>query len=495
MGGEMSNLPNHDLNTAAKGPRDFDPSTPASVRSATWARIRHFTGLDRAIGFTVLARGWSTLAGVVTVLLIARFLSPAEQGYYYTFSSLVALQIVFELGFSFVILQLAAHERAQLHILATGEISGEFVAHSRLASVLQKSVRWYSVAALIMAVSLLPAGFYFFSVHQHAAENVVWKLPWICVVLAATFTFQMDPVFSFLEGCGLVSDVAHMRFGQAAAGSLLAWAALVLHHGLFAPAMVITGQVMVGGVFLLSKRSLLLPLLRRKTGPNAIGWRREIWPFQWRIAVSWFCGYFIFQLFNPVLFAYQGAAAAGRMGMSLSIATALSAVALAWMSTKASPFGNMIALGDFASLDRIFFRTLVQSSILFVFGGMILLTALVIVEHRLPHLASRVLSAPIFALLLLTALLNHIIFSEALYLRAHKKEPFLFLSILVAILTGSSTLVTGKLWGADGVAIGYFLCSGVFGSAYGTFIFVTLRRKWHKFKLSASVEEPTTAGF
>jgi hypothetical protein len=482
----MNNLPNRDVDIA-----DFDTTPPVSVRPARWARVRHFTGLDRAIGFTVLARGWSTLAGVVTVLLIARFLSPAEQGYYYTFSSLVALQIVFELGFSFVILQLAAHERAQLTILATGEISGKFVAHSRLASVLQKSVRWYSVAALLMAVSLLPAGFYFFSAHQHISENVAWKLPWICVVLAATFTFQMDPVFSFLEGCGLVSDVAHLRFGQAFAGSLLAWAALILHHGLFAPAMVITGQVMVGGVFLLSKRGLLLPLLRRKTGPNAIDWRQEIWPFQWRIAVSWFCGYFIFQLFNPVLFAYQGAAAAGRMGMSLSIATALSTVALAWMSTKASPFGNMIALGDFASLDRIFFRTLAQSSTLFVFGGMILLTILAIVEHRLPHLASRVLSPSIFALLLLTALLNHIIFSEALYLRAHKKEPFLLLSILVALLTGSSTLVTGKFWGANGVAIGYFLCSGVFGTAYATFIFVTLRRKWHKF--SISVEEPTAA--
>jgi len=50
-------------------------------------------------------------------VVIARFLTPSEQGYYYTFNSLVALQIVFELGFSFVILQLAAHERAQLSFL------------------------------------------------------------------------------------------------------------------------------------------------------------------------------------------------------------------------------------------------------------------------------------------------------------------------------------------------------------------------------------------
>src|SRR4029077_15389254 len=107
--------------------------------SSRVGRVRHWLrtvlGLDRAIGFTVLARFWSSAAGLVTVALIARFLSPAEQGYYYTFGSLVALQIVFELGFSFVILQLASHERALLSISSNYEISGDAIAHARLSSV------------------------------------------------------------------------------------------------------------------------------------------------------------------------------------------------------------------------------------------------------------------------------------------------------------------------------------------------------------------------
>src|SRR6202040_761144 len=103
---------------------------------------------DRAVVFTILARGWTSLAGVGTLALIARFLSPPEQGYYYTFYSLVALQIVFELGFSVVILQTASHEAAHLTIAADGTITGPVAAHARLASVLQKSVRWYSIAAV-----------------------------------------------------------------------------------------------------------------------------------------------------------------------------------------------------------------------------------------------------------------------------------------------------------------------------------------------------------
>jgi hypothetical protein len=451
----------------------------SSAHNSFFSRLKYSIGLDRAIAFTILARGWGSLAGVVTVLLIARFLTSVEQGYYYTFSSLVALQIVFELGFSFVILQLAAHERAHLQIQTDGTIAGDLVAHSRLASVLQKAVRWYTTGAVLMAAVLLPVGFYFFQSHRQPGIPVSWQLPWVAVVLAATLTFQMDPLFAFLEGCGRIPQVACMRFTQAFAGSLMAWAALATNHGLFAPAMIIGGQAIAGACFLFSQRTLLMPLLRYNTTGHIVSWRREIWPFQWRIAISWLCGYFIFQLFNPVLFAYRGATEAGQMGMSLTIASALSTVAIAWMSTKASPFGTLVARHEFRTLDILFFRTLWQSALLLVVGVVVLLLGLAVVTQRFPHLAVRVLPLSIFAVLLATVFCNHLVFSEALYLRAHKREPFLPQSIAVGILTACSTLLLGKLWGAQGVTLGYFCTSGVFGLAFGTYIFITKRKQWH----------------
>ncbi len=443
-------------------------------------RLCHFLGIDRAIGFTVLARGWTIFGGLANVILIARFLSPSEQGYYYTFASLVSLQTLFELGFSFVVLQLAAHESAHLRFDTVGIIAGDELAHSRLASVLKTSVRWYSFAAVLMAIGLLSAGLYFFSIHESASSGPGWRLPWICVALAATLTFQMDPVFSFIEGCGFVSQVARLRLSQAVLGSLLAWTALLLHHGLFAPAAIIAGQATAGLVFLISRRRLLLPLLHRETGGQRISWSREIWPFQWRIAVSFLCSYFIQPLFNPVLFAYRGAAEAGRMGMSMSIATALGTVAYAWVNTKASPFGGMIARREYASLDRIFFRALIQSAILLLVGQTGVLLLFLTLQSYYPRLTSRVLPTPLFALVLITTFCAHILFCEAAYLRAHKREPFLVLSILVASLTAGTTLFAGKLWGATGIAIGYLLWGGIFYLGYGTVVFVKCRRVWHQ---------------
>ncbi len=446
-------------------------------RTRNW--LRTDIGIDRAIGFTILARGWASIAGLVTVALITRFLSPAEQGYYYTFGSLIALQIVFELGFSLVIMQMASHERAHLTFTVGGLISGDSVAHARLASVLQKTVRWYTSAAAVLAVFLLTAGSHFFSTHQHAGDNAAWHLPWYAAAIAATLTFQLDPILSFMEGCGFVPNVARLRFTQAITGSSLAWLALTLHHGLFAPAMIITGNASVAAIWLFSQRHILLPLLRHDVGEHRIHWTKEVWPFQWRIAVSWLCGYFIFQLYNPVLFAFHGAVVAGQMGMSLSLTGALSTVAVSWINTKAAPFGAMIARKEYQLLDRIFFQSLKQSFTVCLFGAFAVWLAVIYLNWAHIPLAHRVLDPTTLGLLLLTAPLNVIIFAEATYLRAHKQEKFLLNSVLGAILVGGSTYLLGKPYGAFGIVVGSILTGILMGLPLGTYTFIKYRRLWH----------------
>jgi O-antigen/teichoic acid export membrane protein len=446
-------------------------------------RIRHWLrnvlGLDRAIIFTVLARGWASLAGLVTVILIARFLSPAEQGYYYTYSSLVALQIVFELGFSFVILQMASHERAHLSISSNYEISGDPIAHARLASVFQKSVYWYAVAAVLLAVTLLLGGFHFFAVHQHSSQAVDWRLPWTMVAVTASITFQLDPVLSFLEGCGFVAKVARLRFAQAITGSFLAWMAFLAHHGLFAPAMMILGNVSASCLWLFGKRRLLLGLFRYRTAQHGVKWRKEVWPFQWRIAISWLSGYFIFQLFNPILFVYRGPVEAGRMGMSLSLASALQAIAISWLNTKSAPFGTMIAKKNYDELDRSFFQALKQSIVVFLAGATIIYCLSLYLTEAHIQFAQRILAPPILSILLLSTAINVTVFGQALYLRAHKQEKFLFNSVVGAILVASSTYFLGRSYGAAGMVIGNFVIALTFGLPSALFVFIKYRRAWH----------------
>jgi hypothetical protein len=442
--------------------------------------VRVCLGIDKAIAFTILARGWSSTAGLVTVALIAHFLSPAEQGYYYTFGSLIALQIVFELGFSFVILQMASHERAHLTFSTSGQISGDPVSHARLASVLQQTIRWYVTASAFLAAFLLATGSYFFSAHQAAGEHVSWHIPWYAAALAATLTFQLDPILSFMEGCGFVLHIARLRFTQAAAGSVLAWLALVVHHGLLAPAMIMTGNAAVASYWICRQRKLLLPLLRVCPGEHRIHWTTEVWPFQWRIAVSWLCGYFIFQIYNPVLFAFRGPVAAGQMGMSLTMANALSSVAISWVNTKAAPFGAMIARKQFAQLDHLFFQALKQAIGVCAVGALTVCLGVVYLNWAHIPFAHRVLDPLSFAMLLVSATMNIIVSAQGVYLRAHKQEKFLGLSVLGALLVGSSTYFLGKNYGAIGIVSGSLLSGLLMGLPLATYIFLKYRRIWHE---------------
>jgi O-antigen/teichoic acid export membrane protein len=451
-------------------------STP-SIKVKIW--LKDVVGLDRAIVFTIFARVWQSAAGLITIFLIAHLLSPVEQGYYYTFISLVALQIVFELGFSFVIQQMASHERANLDISPDYQVSGDPVAHARLASVLQKTVRWYSIAAVLMAGSLILAGFYFFSHHQRGSAEAGWKTPWCCVALAASLTFQIDPILAFLEGCGYVANVARLRMAQAILGSLLAWSALILHHGLYAPAMMITGIATAGIAWLYRRRHFLLSLLRHDPGEHLIEWRREVWPFQWKIAVSWISGYFIFQLFNPVLFAYRGAVSAGQMGMSLNVATALQTIAISWINTKSAPFGTMIARRQFVQLDKIFFKSLRQSITVCGIGALLLLAGLTLISHEGFAFAHRLLPPLDVGLLLCAVTTNIVVFAEALYLRAHKQEKFLLNSVLTALFVSVSTLYLGRLYGAGGMIVGYLITVVVISLGQGTYTFLKYRKIWH----------------
>ena len=52
-----------------------------------------FFGVDKAIGYSVLARVIQALGGVISLFFIALTLNINEQGFYYTFGSIIAIQI------------------------------------------------------------------------------------------------------------------------------------------------------------------------------------------------------------------------------------------------------------------------------------------------------------------------------------------------------------------------------------------------------------------
>jgi NADH:ubiquinone oxidoreductase subunit K len=442
-------------------------------------KIRQALGLDGAVAFTSLARVVSIAGSTLTVLLIVRFLSPVEQGYYYTLLSLVALQMVFELGFSFVVQQLAAHESVHLELREDGSVSGDPAAHARLASALQFSVRWYSVAAAAMGIILAPLGALFFARHAGpAAAHVAWQGPWLMAVAASMAGLWCIPFYSFLDGCGQVRAVAALRLRQALVGMGLAWTAMLLHHGLYSPALVIAGQVGTGLFFLAARRRLLVGLLVHRALDATIHWSRDVWPFQWRIAVSCMCSYFTMQVFIPILFALRGPVEAGQMGMSLSIAGYIAGLVLPWITTKTTPFGRLIAQREFRGLDRLFLRALGQALAVFAIIALVADAGAALLTVVAPRLAARMVSPQLFAVLVLAVGANFVVQSLGILLRSFKREPYLWQSLAVASLTLLLAVFTAPRWGNAGVTLSYLAATAGIGLPSALMIFARARRRY-----------------
>jgi hypothetical protein len=447
------------------------------------SKLAKFCGVDRAIAYTLVAKGFQVLAGPITLILIAYYLSPEEQGFYYTFASVVNLQIFFELGLSFVILQFASHEKAALTWINSQTLDGNPVAKRRLASLLKLAIKWYGITALLMVVILIPVGISFLSSNKSAID-VHWQSPWILMVISAGGMLFLSPLLSFLEGCGLVAEIAYMRVIQGLIGNLFLWSALILKNNLFAAAIPnLVGIAWIGSWLYRKYRYLFIDLLNHgkekstsiKHKNSEISWRNEIFPLQWKIALSWLSGYFIFFLFTPVLFKFYGPVVAGQMG----IASAIMGLSISWISTKSSPFGSLIAQKNYIKLDREFFPALWQASGVAAICSIIFLILVWTLKETHHPIAQRFIEFYPLTLLCITTVTNVYITGLSIYLRAHKQEPFLFLSIVNGILMCISTSFLGKFYGAMGMMLGYLAINMFLGVGYGTFIFTSKRKEWH----------------
>ncbi|MDD4760057.1 MAG: hypothetical protein PHU66_04505, partial [Bacteroidaceae bacterium] len=65
-------------------------------------------GIDKSIAYTSTARIIQAAGGVITALFIAKYLTKVEQGFYFTFGSILAIQTFFELGMNGIITQYVA---------------------------------------------------------------------------------------------------------------------------------------------------------------------------------------------------------------------------------------------------------------------------------------------------------------------------------------------------------------------------------------------------
>lgn len=395
--------------------------------------LARVAGVDFHVGTVLLFRFWSIAAGSLMLFAVPLWLTQVQQGYYYTFASVLALQVFFELGVNQVITQVVSHEAAHLETIAGGSMKGPSLHLGRLSSVVRLLHRWYLAAATLFLIVIGMAGTWFF---QNFAElgSSEWLLAWWLLVAASACNLYLSPSLAVLEGCGRVGQTARVRLLQSMAGYLLLWLGLAGGLGLYAIAAVPLAAAVGTAVWLKTHDHPLDWLIRHRPGDPAheVRWRTEILPFQWRIAVSWISGYFIFQLFTPVVFARHGAVEAGRIGIALSIFNAVLTLGVSWINARLPAMAAHIAHGRRQELNALFHGVLKRSILFTVAASFAVLSAVAALQALDVGAVGRIAGLPVLACLSAVAVANTFVSGAATYMRAHKEEPMLLVSVTTA---------------------------------------------------------------
>lgn len=441
-------------------------------------------GFDKAIFYSILARGWQLIIAPLSIIFIVKFFEPVQQGFYYLFNSIIALQLFFEMGLSFVIAQYTSHAFASLKWEHAGAVAGLHETVNNFHVFIIKSARWYLIACLLFVSIILPAGYEFLQ-HKSAANlNFSWKIPFTFLVVAAAMNLFLSPFFSILEGSGQVAEANKIRWLQNLVGSTLGLITLAMGGGLFMAAINLLTAFVIGIIWLsLKKPALFLNALKHclSVTPSFLtktfSWRQEIWPMQWKIALSWMSGYFISQLYVPILFYYHGPIVSGQLGLALSIGNILGIITMTWLNAKMPMLGKLAAEKNWRNFDTVFFRIFKQSLIVLTIAITLCLLTLAGLQYY--PAAKRIITLPQMTLLLLNTGLAHIIGCFAQYLRAHKQEPFVWLSVVGALLMTGVVLLAGKDYATSGVLAGSLLVNLVYGVPSALLLWHKLRIKWH----------------
>jgi hypothetical protein len=434
---------------------------------------------DRSVLYTLAYRGWQLLAGAVTLALLGRHLSPVEQGVYFTFASLTGLQVLFELGLSVVVAQFASHEMANLRWTA-GVLRGDVAAKARLRALVRGSLGWYGAAALLMLGVVAPLGTALMRMRPETAQVLNWPSSWLWLVAATAGLLAVSPLFAVLEGCDRVADVARFRVWHDVLGYGAFWAALVAGAGVAAyPILQLVRLALSAAWLTWETRAVWRDLACNAAAAIApLDWRGEVWPMQWRIALSWTSGYFIFQLVNPIAFASLGPVAAGQLGLTLALTGAVTNMAASWLTTRAPEFGQLIAGRRFADLDALFARSLRRALVVAAAGGVGVLGVVRLLPLWDEGWRARFVDPFAATLLALAAVANVAIVGIATYLRAHKEEPLVVNSVIGALLTPPALYAGAIAAGARGMAVAFALLTGGLGLAWAAWTFRARRQAW-----------------
>lgn len=420
---------------------------------------------------------WRLLSGPITMILIPLYLTSDEQGYWFLFGSIAALSTFADLGFSNIVLQFSAHEFASLKINDDGFLSGNDINVKKISSFFRFVLNWLRNICSIAFPVIIGVGF-FFLVRDKVLK--VYLMPWIIYAFGSLINFFNNSILSFLEGMNQIAKIQKSRLMVSFLNTLLIVLGLMLHLKVItiSIAMFLSSSFMFFTIF--KTFGKIVKQMWCESRNFNYPWKQEILPLFKKYILSFASGYFLFQIYTPLMHLFHGAEYSGKVGITMSLVNAAFSFGNIFIYTITPQINILVEKKDWGALDRLFKKRLLFSLVTYVFiwgcfGFFVYLFGEISLINKI---LSRFLAYRGIAILAICYFFQLLINSWAIYLRGHKQEPYWLTGIFAAIWVFLVTLIVGRVLSPDLFFIG-LLSQYIWGLPVSYIIYKKDQKRWH----------------
>lgn len=420
-------------------------------------------GVDRVFAVNVATRTWMLVFGPVVLGVIVQKLTAAEQGFYYTFLSLIGLSVFLDMGFTRAVQVFTSHEFAALNLPRGKPMDGSAAHRQRMADFGKAILVVHLALAIVAGLVIGLVGEVMFV--RANVPGVDWRGPWWWLAFASAASFLVVPMTTMLEAAGHVPHMAWVKLARQVVTNAVLVAALLAGFGLGASAVSAwVGFALVSALIIVPYAPFWRQLLN---GRMSEGWvlLRELAGYQLRIAASWASGYFIYSIMTPIAFATLGAEDAGRVGLTWQVMGIVSSIAFSVIQAKTPTLGTLVGQGRAAEALDVN-RRATRGALMVAASGFVMLMALLAIVRGLPGVAwpavvtkaaDRMLPILPIALLAVAELGKTQMLGVFSFVRTLKVEPFTGMLMVLAVIVPTACWLLGSRLGAEWICLGYVL--------------------------------------
>jgi hypothetical protein len=430
--------------------------------------VRGMLSRHAAAVYGMIGRLWLILTGPVTIVVLAVYLTPYAQGYFFTFISLAAARTVAELGLGQAIIV----KMAQL-CPATADPAD--AVPPRAAGLIRFAAMWFAGAGFVVGALLCLGGTVLLGAGD-GLPTAEWLPPWIALSWLVGIDVALSGLLFPLEGVGQVRSVYFCRMVRSIVNSVVLWLLILLGLQLWSISIALACNLAWTTYFLFSRGKLVVAALRPGAAVAKINWLSEVFPAQWRLALSSLAEYVSFNTVIPLMYVMHGAVIAGQLGVTWQLAFAVHSTAGAIVATRFPEFSRLAGARFIRELDGLFFSTSLISMALCALGALGFGVGVLLLEKAGLEIATRLLPFDQVVILLIGMLFWHSNLTIVSYLRAHGGDPYLPASLGGAVLLFAANLTLGQWFGPTGLLSGYAITGACFMLPFSFYLLQRKRR-------------------